>query len=188
MMYRIGVALGMACLLATPAAAGRGPSGDSVRINKMSRIVAQNYPADSLARGEQGVVHFSVALDESGRLERCAVTRSSGYPRLDRATCDMLVRHGQFRAAADAHGNRHPTVHLGQVAWRHPDGAAVAPPPPTDVSQSELASLELICRRDLKNGSIIIKTKYCLSRSDWRRAYDNARRETRRMTGGLWGM
>src|SRR5690349_10279574 len=58
-----------------------------------AEVMQSNYPRESLALGEQGAVNFSVELDEHARIESCVVTKSSGYARLDAATCDLIVQN-----------------------------------------------------------------------------------------------
>ena len=48
------------------------------------------YPKQSLRLDEQGVVVASFWIETSGRTSRCAVVTSSGYPRLDRASCAAI--------------------------------------------------------------------------------------------------
>lgn len=43
------------------------------------------YPAESIARGEQGEVHVLMLLDENGKVSAARVEQSSGYPLLDAA-------------------------------------------------------------------------------------------------------
>jgi TonB family protein len=175
-MLRNAVLLTALVFAGAPALAA---AGQDDRTRKIVDIVAQNYPAASLARGEQGSVAFEVGIDRRGRLESCAITQSSGYPDLDSATCEMLLRHARFSSRRGA-----PlTTVAGSVDWKHPLGdAAPSAPPPMNISRAELAESRLICKRDDKNGSLVIKTKYCLTRSDWTKAEDNARRETLRLT------
>lgn len=45
----------------------------------------QFYPAESIARGEQGEVHVLMLLDENGKVSAARVEQSSGYPLLDAA-------------------------------------------------------------------------------------------------------
>ena len=176
-MLRNTVILSAAILVGTPALAADGAHD---RVRKIVDIVAQNYPAGSLDRGEQGAVAFEVGIDRRGRLESCAITESSGYPELDGATCELLLRHARF--SSPRRGSALTTV-AGSVDWKHPLGRdAPSAPRAIDVSQADLAENRLICKRDDKNGSLVIKTKYCLTRSDWRKAEDNARRETLRLT------
>lgn len=166
MRLATGAALAMAML---------GGIASAAEITADADWVMRNYPAESLARGEQGVVAFQVALGRDGFIQSCVVSRSSGYPRLDRATCDIIVGHARF-----PNGRTNRSVD-GKLAWRHPAGGAVMSPPPVAVSAGALESQRLLCRRATRTGSLNTKTTYCLTRADWSRADFNARRETIRM-------
>ena len=151
----------------------------SLREAKVARIVAQNYPHAALKRGEEGDVSFEVELEPDGKLRSCAITRSSGFPLLDNATCEMMVRNAQFIGGHEKNGRRARSSHSGVVAWKLPPGyvKAAAPPPS---AQPQLAE-KLICRRAPKNGSLYITTKTCLTGAEWKQAAEHARSEGRRM-------
>ena len=71
------------------------------------------YPKDSLANNEQGTVHYRVRIDGRGIPRQCEVTQSSGFERLDLATCELLMSRARFTATQ---GRR--AVHDGKVVWR----------------------------------------------------------------------
>jgi TonB family protein len=142
-------------------------------------ILRQNYPAESLALGEQGAVEFAVDLDEDARVDSCIVTRSSGYRRLDAATCDLIVEHARF-ARARADGQFVATTRTGRVVWRLPEGHrqnAARAPAPVNISKAELEAQRLYCRRALAPGSRTRLQTYCLTRDDWELARSYARRQ-----------
>jgi TonB family protein len=154
------------------------------RINN-DAIILENYPKASLEAGEQGPVQFRVTLDKRGKLLSCAVTRSSGYPRLDQATCDLIVAYGRFGVRTDESGRRIPSTHEGRLVWRLPDGyEPAAEEPEIDTAAAEVGDDEIICRRSPKAGSLNVKIKLCLTLADWMRADDYARQEMIRLTSG----
>jgi TonB family protein len=71
------------------------------------------YPKNSLANNEQGTVHYRVKIDHRGRPSQCEVTQSSGFERLDLATCDLLMSRARF---SRSQGRR--SVYDGKVVWR----------------------------------------------------------------------
>lgn len=169
-------------------ASATAPSSDRSAIierdGKISEIVLDHYPRASLKAGEEGIVGFQVTLNKDDKLHSCVVTQSSGYPRLDTATCDMLVATAHFKRAEGEIGRRGPTIHDGTVAWKLPEGlvkAAPPAPPSAQATKVELADTKLICKRTPKVGHLFIKTKLCLTKKDWERARENARRETEEM-------
>jgi periplasmic protein TonB len=173
-------------LLAQTAVQAAAPT-DRQRIRN-DEILQDSYPKASLKAGEQGPVQFQVSLDKRGKPLSCAVTKSSGYPRLDQATCDLIVRFARFGAPSDASGRRVPATHEGLLIWRLPDGYVPAADAP-DISEvmNEERPDEIECRRSTKVGSLYIKVKMCLTRADWLRADDYAREEMIRLTTGVPG-
>lgn len=146
-------------------------------------LITQNYPAESLARGEQGVVGFAVELDRDANIDSCVVTKSSGYPRLDDATCDLLVRFAHFPPAETA-GKRVATTRTGQLEWMLPDqyrDRAKMAPPPVVVTRASLEARRLICKRTKAPGSLTKLKTYCLTRTEWVQAADNSRQEGQEM-------
>jgi TonB family protein len=71
------------------------------------------YPKGSLANNEQGTVHYRVKIDRRGVPRQCEVTQSSGFDRLDLATCDLLMSRARF---SRTQGRR--SVYDGKVVWR----------------------------------------------------------------------
>lgn len=71
------------------------------------------YPKASLANNEQGTVHYRVKIDGRGVPRQCEVTQSSGFERLDLATCELLMSRARF---SRSQGRR--SVYDGKVVWR----------------------------------------------------------------------
>jgi TonB family protein len=105
--------LGVSVALAAPAAATAEGPRDS-EANAAFTV----YPKESLARGEQGVVHYRVKLDRSGKPKVCEVTRSSGHERLDAATCNLLMDNARFTPNRDGRGRATRSTYDGKVHWR----------------------------------------------------------------------
>jgi TonB family protein len=76
------------------------------------------YPRGSLADNEQGIVHYRVKIDRRGMANECAVTRSSGFQRLDNATCDLLMTRARFTPSRDSRGRASRSTFDGRVIWR----------------------------------------------------------------------
>jgi hypothetical protein len=80
-------------------------------------ITHADYPPQALAARQEGNVHFVLEIDPTGRM-RCRVTRSSGWPLLDTATCNLLQTRAKYEHALDAEGNPTTDSHTGSYAWR----------------------------------------------------------------------
>ena len=75
------------------------------------------YPKESLENGEQGVVRYKVRIDAAGKARKCEVVESSGYRRLDLATCQLLMDNARFTPAR--HGSKAVrATYEGRVHWR----------------------------------------------------------------------
>jgi TonB family protein len=175
-MKKASLIAGLAAISGT---AGAASPDQSERNQKNAAAVLAAYPPEALARGEQGVVGFRIALDARGRMKSCVVTARSGYPLQDRATCDLMVTTPFQRAATE--GNKRGSVHNGALLWQPPTKVAVAPPR-VERTRAELEADRLICERAAKTDSNARRTSVCLTAADWGRARYYARRELLRMT------
>lgn len=107
----------LACLAI---AATAGTSSAAVQDSRESEANAAftTYPPESLAKGEQGIVHYRVKIDRDGLAEECEVTKSSGHGRLDRETCRLLMDRGRFTPARSGTGRATRSLYDGRVHWR----------------------------------------------------------------------
>lgn len=55
-------------------------------------------------RSGQGVLRFTLRVDEEGRAEKCEVDRSTGSRRFDREACRILMERARFEPARGADG------------------------------------------------------------------------------------
>ena len=76
------------------------------------------YPKSSLANNEQGTVHYRVKIDRRGVPKECEVTQSSGFERLDLATCELLMSRARFTPSRDSRGRPGRSTYDGRVIWR----------------------------------------------------------------------
>lgn len=165
------IALG---LLASLGASGAGASD---HIDRNNVVVFRYYPQQSLALGEEGTVHFSVNVDQQGRLLSCAVTKSSGFSRLDQATCDMLAATATF-APLQNEGGRIAGVRTGTMQWKLPSNMV----PAGGVVPAGIDGLKLpdglVCKRTTAIGSTYLFQKVCMTKREWALAIDEAQRLT----------
>ena len=100
--------------LASAAAPAAAPDARQAEAN----AALNAYPKESLANGEQGIVYYHVKIDSRGHPTDCEVTQSSGYQRLDLATCSMLMDRAQFTPGRDGRGRATRSTYDGKVIWR----------------------------------------------------------------------
>ena len=82
---------------------------------------ANDYPARDLREGNQGVTSFLLAIGTDGRVQSCQIIGSSGFPGLDRTTCDKITARARFEAATDGGGNRVAGSYRGSIHWVIPE-------------------------------------------------------------------
>ena len=81
-----------------------------------------DYPSRDLREGNQGVTEFKLAVGVDGKVQSCTVTASSGFPGLDKATCDNVSRRARFEPATDGSGNRVTGTYSNRIRWEIPQG------------------------------------------------------------------
>jgi protein TonB len=79
-----------------------------------------DYPAEALRLHQEGKVEVTLRINELGRGTACTVTRSSGAPSLDEATCRLMIDRARWEPARDEHGRPAPDVVKTSVDWRLP--------------------------------------------------------------------
>lgn len=179
--------LASAAFLAPPLAA-TAPSEPAYTQDPHGEFLFKHYPPRALAAGEHGRVGFRVSLDNDGTLKSCEVVRSSGYSSLDNETCELIVRYARFSPVRGADGNRHAAIQDGYVNWRLPSGATAKA---TTASATQTAAADpdkLICKRQVRTGSLVGTVKHCMTRAEWARQAGQAQSEIERMQsrGAAW--
>lgn len=80
-------------------------------------VTTDDYPTAEIRAGHAGTVRFRLAIDADGRVTGCTIEQSSGYPRLDDATCRHASRRARFDPASDAMGERVAGSYAGTIRW-----------------------------------------------------------------------
>ncbi|SRR5689334_17021974 len=79
-----------------------------------------DYPAAAKGTGAHGVVSVVLQIDTQGRVTRCSTLKSSGWPVLDTATCQIMQRRAHFNPATDEKGNPVVSLVAQQMEWKAP--------------------------------------------------------------------
>lgn len=82
---------------------------------------ADDYPPEAQRRGEQGRAVARLTVDRTGAVVRCAITSSSGSPRLDQATCRIALKKARYTPARDILGAPTAATTTLPVRWVLPD-------------------------------------------------------------------
>ena len=96
--------ISVALLMALAATSNAAFDSDQSVQSKNGEFIFSKYPPKALAAGEQGAVGFRADVNEKGIVLDCEVIQSSGHWRLDRETCELIVRHATFRPVLDSEG------------------------------------------------------------------------------------
>jgi len=164
---------------ATALAPADNPS-DYVQSSKNGEFLSKYYPEGALKRGEQGKVTFQLTIEPDGSIGKCDVTESSGSKALDGETCDIMVRFARTKPVRNEDGRAIRAKQPGFIMWKLPAGAAqMAQAAPASMPKPE----PLICKREAKTGSLIAKTKQCLTRTEWARQQREHQDEIDRLQG-----
>lgn len=91
------------------------------RVPPSSLITSNDYPAPSIRAEEEGRTEVRLFVSTAGRVQRCAVLVSSGFERLDAATCRVLTERARFTPARNERGRRAVGMVTAGITWRLPD-------------------------------------------------------------------
>jgi protein TonB len=84
-------------------------------------VTDADYRSRWIREGMSGTARFTLAIDPSGRISECTITRSSGHAELDAATCRLIERRARFEPARDGAGNRVAGTYSNAINWKIPD-------------------------------------------------------------------
>ena len=83
-------------------------------------VTTNDYPTRDIREGNEGTTGFRLAIGTDGRVTGCTVTRSSGHPGLDAATCSKMSARGRFEPASDETGAKVAGSWAYTVKWQLP--------------------------------------------------------------------
>jgi len=115
----------MMALMLVAAAAGATPPPRVYRrlvplTDTAGWFVPGDYPPAAIASKAEGITHFMVEVGVDGRATACRVTKSSGNPALDAATCRALLARAAFHPMVDRKGRPTTATFENVVRWRLP--------------------------------------------------------------------
>ena len=84
-------------------------------------VTEADYRSSWINREMVGTARFRLQVGTSGKVEGCAITGSSGYSELDRATCDLVARRAKFEPAKSSDGERIAGTYISSVRWQLPE-------------------------------------------------------------------
>jgi protein TonB len=105
----------------TPSASPFDPVGATPRNSPSRWVLDSDYRSSWLRQGLSGAARFTLAIDASGRVTGCTITRSTGHGVLDAATCELVTRRARFDAARDGSGKPVAGSFNGSINWNIPE-------------------------------------------------------------------
>jgi protein TonB len=97
------------------------PVGPRPRGNPGLWATTNDYPTKEIREGNEGTARFLLSIDARGEVQDCIITRSSGHPGLDNATCGKVSRRARFEPATDANGSQVAGTFAGSIKWVIPE-------------------------------------------------------------------
>jgi len=152
-----------------------------VRDSKNGEFLWRYYPQGALNRGEQGRVAFRLTVEPTGLVSTCDVTESSGFKALDGETCEIMTLYAHLSPPRNADGRAIRAQQNGFIAWKLPPSATRIASAPT--SKTMAKPDQLICRKDIKTGSLIATTKQCMTKAEWTRTQTQYRQQMEEIQG-----
>ena len=168
--------------MTSTAAVAAGDADQAVSLSKNGEFLAKNYPPRALKAGEQGKVGFRIVVEPDGSLGSCVVTQSSGHSALDKETCDIIVNNARLQPVRNEEGRTVRAVQNGFINWKLPSGAASVAAASGTVTPGKDPE-RVICKRSQKTGSLIAKTRQCMTARQWAEAQRINRDEAERIIG-----
>jgi TonB family protein len=94
------------------------------RANLGALVSPEDYPAEAVAKGEEGAVGFRLEVGANGRVTGCTIIQSSGSASLDSATCRLMQARARFTPAIDSRGRPTADSVASRLVWRLPEDLA----------------------------------------------------------------
>jgi periplasmic protein TonB len=137
----------------------------SLRMSSNGEFIAKHFPPRALVAGEEGKVEFQLVVQPDGSLGTCEVTVSSGYKSLDNETCELILRYARMPPVRNSEGRAVRAVQNGFINWKNPRGAGQV----TAVRTAAVGELpdKIVCKKSPTTGSLIKRTKQCMSARQW---------------------
>jgi TonB family protein len=152
----------------------------AVRMSSNGEFIARHYPIRALKAREQGKVGFRLVIDPDGTLGSCEVTETSGSKALDNETCELILRYARLKPVRNPDGRAVRAVQNGYINWklpsRAPQVASAAPSKGRDPDK-------IICKKSETTGSLIRRTKQCMTAKQWAEQSRISQERTEKIVG-----
>jgi protein TonB len=103
-----------------PSASPFDPVGAKPKGNAGKWVTNDDYRPRWIMEEMSGRAAFTLAIDASGKVTGCTITRSTGHAPLDAATCNLVTKRARFDAARDGNGKAVAGSYSGTITWKIP--------------------------------------------------------------------
>lgn len=103
-----------------PSASPFDPVGARPKGNPGKWVTNDDYRSRWIMEELSGTARFTLAIDATGKVTGCTVTRSTGHGALDAATCNLVTKRARFDAARDGNGKAVAGSYNGTITWKIP--------------------------------------------------------------------
>ena len=84
-------------------------------------VTTNDYPSNDIRQEHEGTTRVRLTVGLNGRVTRCEVTASSGWPGLDTAACARMSSRARFDPASDQTGATVEGSYATAVKWQIPE-------------------------------------------------------------------
>lgn len=81
---------------------------------------SDDYPADSIRKGERSVVEARLLIDAQGKISSCTALSHVNAPAFQKLVCDTLTKRGKYQPAELADGTKVPSYTTFKVRFELP--------------------------------------------------------------------
>lgn len=99
----LGLIIGATLQAAQPPAIPGGEAPPQI-VNPQQMLQNDDYPIEALKRDQGGIVSIALHVAADGAKASCAVTETSGFGILDKATCTLFMKRARFAPARNSAG------------------------------------------------------------------------------------
>lgn len=89
-----------------------------------SWIQTGDYPPASLRNDEEGIISFTLEIDENGAVSSCSLDDPSPFPTLNETTCRLLSQRARFIPPQNDAGENISSQYSSSIRWEIPDGSS----------------------------------------------------------------
>jgi TonB family protein len=81
-----------------------------------------DYPGSSISEREQGTSWMRIKIRPDGGIAECRTVIGSGFERLDKAACSIVMKRGHYKPAIGPDGVPVEALVVSSITWRLPEG------------------------------------------------------------------